>query len=665
MNVLPTELLENIFSNFSQRYIITILSTICKRWNNVINQPWLFSTLHIYNKKQLKRVTQLVENKKTINNKPIEFYVQRLIFHYEYSLKKGDINILSVFPNLQHIDGLDDYYTTTYNNKAIYLQLQQPTKFSYFPEDIQWTTKFNNIKSKLKSLGVYFPNGIPSNTMSQKEEQQQLETIYLKNSGQLNINLDPPTVILILPNLSLTNLIELELDFNCRSYYCSSPPEFLIDHYTFENIHQSCPLLESLSIKRFYMHISNEYYRNNKNNIIPNYQLKNINMEGRFCSSDCLSYLATKYLQIESLSLYKYREKGQHSINDENAFINMLFHLPSLKKLTYKKMNSYPDDDFFNWLNLHPYQLTHLKYIRPSAIYESISNTNINNTDKTILLSQQLNYLTHLTSLSLNLDNATDLAFTFLLGKINTIIVSTILEELNIEYSDCCKIKYIYIYDWLDMFPNILASKLIGGEHIVDNNDYIEKGNNEDEDDTSNKLHQLINKRKQQQMYDTTSKVNNNHSIYRLKSLIISCNYIWFKNGFDEFLKKCHQLKILELYKVIFISSLNAINGIQFDLPHLHLELLETHHISYAPINNFKKIKTIKKYIIHESLIDFNRVFEKDAHSDDIDQLFTLKSKIRLYLYQELKMKTFFQARVKKQKRVNETRLWADFPRMD
>ncbi|CAO3648030.1 unnamed protein product [Cunninghamella blakesleeana] len=433
MKSLPIEVLIKILSHFPQRYILTVLSTICKEWNNVINQHWLFSTLHIYNKRQLKRIAQLVENKRTINNKPIEFYVQRLIFDYEYSLKKGDINILSAFPNLQHIDGLTDYYKQTYNNKAIYIQPQQPTKFSYFPEDGEWTKKFNSIKSNLKTLNIYLFDEVLDNKSVFQKQEQQSEKIGLKIIEQWDIYPDSPTVVLMFPNLPLANLIGLKIDFTCSiNNIITYPPEYIIDQHTFENIHQTFPLLELLSMECFFMYISNEYYKNNKSNIISALRLKNLNKEEKFLSQFCFLYFATIYPDLESLSLYESGEGRSRSVSNAKSIVNMLFQLSSLKKLSYKKINPCSDDEFFKWLNIQSNKLTHLELKR----CHSKNNFIIANKDEEIIppIQQHFNYLIHLTSLSFDLNNATDIAFTFLSENNNTTIISTIMKKIKILY---------------------------------------------------------------------------------------------------------------------------------------------------------------------------------------------------------------------------------------
>ncbi|CAO3648006.1 unnamed protein product [Cunninghamella blakesleeana] len=124
--------------------------------------------------------------------------------------ENDDINILSVFPNLQHIDGLKSDFQSILNNKLIYLQLQQPTNFLYCADIEEWAIKFNHIISNLKTLHIYnvkiIDNVLPK---KQVQQQQQLEIVYLKTIGYFDASLNSFIYMLILQTLSFINLIEL------------------------------------------------------------------------------------------------------------------------------------------------------------------------------------------------------------------------------------------------------------------------------------------------------------------------------------------------------------------------------------------------------------------------------------------------------------------------
>ncbi|CAO3648050.1 unnamed protein product [Cunninghamella blakesleeana] len=486
----------------------------------------------------------------------------------------------------------------------------------------------------------------------------------MKTVAQANANLNLPTFMLILPSSSLMNLVKLKIDFLCDiNHITRYPSAYNIDQHTLENIHQSCPLLESLSIENFNLTISDEYYENNKNDIVSTHHLKNIDMSyGRFYNPHCFSYLATKYPQLESLVLkldFSYllkeddeEEKKKKKEQFHNAVLNMFPQLLLLKKFSYN-MNQWseiwPCYGFFQWLNLQSNRLTHLKYNYPLTENKSKElatekyNFDIYNSNHISSpipqQQQQFNYLNHLTSLSIGLDNTIDLAFTFLLEYENTTIVSSILQELNIEVSHTIpKTKCIYIYDCLDMFPNINSLSLMERMHIIDNGDLINNYMDMNSNDTFNKLHQLIKNRKQQQQKqeeehdDTLSKMNNDHQlIYKLKSLKIVYLRVWFENGFDEFLKKCHQLKTLELVKVAFINPMDPFNEIYLDLSNLHLDIVKIAHNFCAPMNKFEFPSRITKLIIDETAIDCKRIMENNendqSRNDNTKCILNLKCK--------------------------------------
>ncbi|CAO3647975.1 unnamed protein product [Cunninghamella blakesleeana] len=521
------------------------------------------------------------------DSKPIHFYVKRLVLHYDDILDQDDVNDILLFPNLQYIDGLCDGITSAREYKPVYLHLHQPTDFTYFPQIEEWKTRFNTInKGNLKSLHIYISNDFDDTDLIQQEEQmqvqqqqqQQLENIHVESIGRyLNIP-DASIKMLRLPTSSLTNLITLKIDFTCYEFRSKTrPPKYIIDQHTFENIHQSCPSLESLTVEQFFMDISDEYYDNDKNNIVPARRLKSMNIIGRLCSPHCCSYLSIKYPHLESLYIYLcyYSLSEEMTKIYQNAVLNMLLQLPMLKKLNYEKNpynNIWPYYEFFKWLNREAKQLTHLTYTHPLTINKSRELANISDDIDLLSMQQQFNFLNHLTSLSLGIDNVTDLAFTFLSENKNTTIISAILEELNIEYSFGRNTMHVYIYDWLDMFPNMLLFRVWDGKHIIDNSDLINDYVNikSKEGDTFYKLHQLIRERKQH-IYGHLNKVKD-------------------KNNNDNY----------------------------------NNESLKLHYISCSPISKFQISNAITKLVIQETTTDQERIMEKNIPKDDPQQ-FILK----------------------------------------
>ncbi|CAO3647979.1 unnamed protein product [Cunninghamella blakesleeana] len=266
-------------------------------------------------------------------------------------------------------------FKSTYSNKLIYLYLQQPIDILFYPHDEQFIIKFNR---DLKSLVVY-------NSTEHKDpipQQQQLETIYMESIGNYLHHED-----ILIKNIN--PLLFEDFDFSMIDYnnHYDKSPKYVIDQHAFENIHQFCPLLSSLTIE----------------------------------NPECYSYSVTKYPHLESFSIYpsfrhvtKEEEKKEHQY--EKAILGMFHQLLSLQKLS-------------------------------NVVYQDIYTNEV---------SSQFNYLNYLTSLSMGLNNVTQLAYTFLSEKMNTTtVVSTLSKELIFEKTLGGQDDFIYMYDWLKMFPNL------------------------------------------------------------------------------------------------------------------------------------------------------------------------------------------------------------------
>ncbi|CAO3647987.1 unnamed protein product [Cunninghamella blakesleeana] len=678
MDQLPNEIISSLLTYLSQQCTFAICTTVCKQWYKVINQPYFYSTIHIYSKHQFEKFNELPKKNKKINNKPINYYVNRFIFHYKCNL--NIIVNLSAFPNLQHIDGLGNDLQAAFTYNPLYFQLKNTTNFFYLHNEKGWILKFNHIKHHLKSLNIFMTLDVLGIDTEQQLESS-LDIIYMKsirNVTEMNFNgLDIiiPVKMLILPTISLANLIKLKIHFVCYTTTISyRERSYNIDEHTFENIHQSCPLLESLLLEDFYMDVSDEYHHNHeKKKILPTYHLKDLNIiQSVLNHPSCIHYFITKYPYLESLSLdliFK-RMASEKKIQFQQSFSNLLLQFPFLNRFSYKHkgryFNVWSHDDFMEWLNKYPNQLIELDYRFPliNDFKKNDDGTEINNNDviqKLTIQQQQYHhyhhqlekhsflFLNHLTSLSLFINDAMDLVFTFLLSLSDTnstIIVSSTLEKLKLKKRDDNSIEYIYIYDWLDMFPNLLSFDTDCNVNIRDSSNFY-NGLDTKNDMTCHLLHQLIIERKQQnQQHDNLNKKNNDspfscsspstttttititNATYRLHYLKIastSSSKIWFENGFDELLNKCQQLKQLVLSNIIFIvPNDDSINEIHFDLSFLHLELLKMNKI-YCTTFQPSTLIPITQFNIHDILMDCKRVFKKD----DCDKYFNLNIKCK------------------------------------
>ncbi|CAO3648257.1 unnamed protein product [Cunninghamella blakesleeana] len=658
MDTLPNEVLYFIFTHLPQRHIFTICSVVCKKWNGIITQPFLYLIMNLYSKAQLEKIIQFAKEKIGMNQTPITYHVKRLIFHYECCISRDTLNdIISLYPNLQRFDCLCDerYSTYIYRSKcmqsihhyrSIYLALDQPTHFIYTEDSEQWTAKFSRVKKKLKSLHIHMLEKRFGDAITE-QQQQQFDPIQLKNIGiktedvierqyssdVLTTKTLPVKMLVLSTTSTFIYLTKLSIEF-----FIHYEIFFTINEYTFNNINQTCPSLESLYISHFHMDMFDEddtafeYYigsNNDNKKYKPADRLKTFAIRcGTFGDPRSFYYFANKYPNLESLSMDLwfqniYEEKIP---SFEQAIFDMLSQFPLLKKISFCHEVQFTESNWFHyifltWLYQHPHQLTHLGYsynltVDESLIDKSFHNMNvINNIDQgnsltELQLQQPPNFLQHLTSLTLTLKSLIPLATIYLSQNPSSTILSMAMKNLKIEEYSKFGVNKVYIYDWLDVFPNLILLQL-NHIHISDNEDNDDVEFNKD----SIKLHQLIYQRKQQQQQqlDILNKKHKTH-VYKLEKLCIWYCKVWFKNGFAELLKKCLRLKTLHLNDVTFIHpSISLHNEIYFDLSHIHLKYFYINDLYFIPSVDHEDIH-LKILTIDETFTGSRRKFVNDRN---------------------------------------------------
>ncbi|CAO3648269.1 unnamed protein product [Cunninghamella blakesleeana] len=669
MDTLPTEVLLSIFTHLPQKYAIGVCSTVCKNWNYITLQPSFYSTIYIYSEQYLLYLIRFIKEKKTHNHKPIANCVKRLILYY--TPRKHDLPDLSIFPYLQYIDGLNIEYSPTIFYKYNYLRLHRPTKFSYCDHNSKWITKFHSVKNDLKLLRVYVTYNLFNIIPSQHEQEQfdpiQLKYIGTKNRSEMNTQSDPDTaipikILLLSTTGPLVNLTTLHVHFGSKQNR-----EYMINEYVLENIHETCPSLESLTLEDFYMDIIDnddeiiEYSMiDDKKSYEPALRLKALNINySKFGDPYCFFYLGNKYPNLESFSfdLWYLNVDTEFVPIFEGAVINMLLQFPLLKKLSFYPKTRMDECNwvhalFVKWLYQHPTKLTHLDCTYDSIIDGSLNrrllshDTTRNITLDRLLVSQQLliqpepELLNHLTSLSVTLNSAVSFASTFLLENKNTIVVSSVLKNLNIEVFLYSGHGNTYFYDWLDIFPNLGSLKLKNCEKVMDD-EYGNKGKDNDLNDVddvnhflydedyqnSYKLHQLINRRKQQ--LDILNKENNDTSYYQLESLELwHCNN-WYHYNLNGFFKKCHQLKRLKFTHTTLVDTSHPKpEEVHFDLSHLHMEYFYIKDLFYVPKYNDLS-RCLTKLYLYKNLTGYKRLFSQFFSKYSSDDPFELHVKCK------------------------------------
>ncbi|CAO3633490.1 unnamed protein product [Cunninghamella echinulata] len=652
MDILPIEVLENIFGRLSQKFAASVASIVCKKWNQIILQSSFYTSIRILTEQQLIKFIQMA-NEKTINNQPIGYYVQQLKLDHHINIKEDTlIKLMKVFPNIHFISGLS---YQSYKSDSIYPHLNQLTHFSCWYKNKQWTDHLIYNKEIVKSLDIKINKDMfPFN--SQNAPPIHFNLIDNKN---LEINWDLPIQLLVLP--TFINLIKLDINLYNFVFSLSLDPldehdfesinSFGIDERTFESIHSSCPQLTTLTLSNIKMTISKEFH---DQSFIPAHQLKELHLRGTFIDPSCYTYFLKKYSHLDSFfinmelqSLINYNDNRSFQL----AIARMLFQFSALRgihidfyvpydKYTQglKKFKNYwPHDEFLMWLKQHSEQITHIKY--PC---DFTSNDGIN-----IELLQQPTFLTYLTSLSLYLDNAVHLVSTYILQNMDhSIIISAFLKELILRKHTSRAVKNVYIYDFLTVFPNLESLQLHSIGYIYDElGDMFQSGGRWE----CTKLHHMIRR-----LSDTDTTILNNkneNDTCKLKHLkIVEC-VLFFGYGLNDFFKKCYQLKSLDLLNIKYVISTSdttscthhvppspsflprvcSLAELYFDLSHLYFDriLISKFYCTSWKKKDKKHRYLVNKLIINETLPCRELILNENIYSQFTDQRSCLSLKCK------------------------------------
>ncbi|CAO3648246.1 unnamed protein product [Cunninghamella blakesleeana] len=408
--------------------------------------------------------------------------------------------------------------------------------------------------------------------------------------------------IIILP--ALNHLITLKVRFSGIEYY-----EF--DERTFESIHQSCPRLALLEIDDLNMNISEDYdsilakLKHEKNTMIKRtpslssssstHLAKNLtqfHFNGVIHDPRCYTYFLNKYPYLENLDLRLIWHRSQDLqintpfkfalfdlISQSSCLKTLKFKL-SLYDCTWEQMDIYegywPMEEFNTWLKNHPNRLTSLKYpydistineyyidVDDSDLIDSFNDDGLNITMDHLLA--QSNYLNHLKYLSITITKSIQSTYSYFTLNNKRQIASLSLEELQIISDDTIldNDQPLYIYSWLDAFPNLLKLVVDFNKLVKDVPSTTKWGNtektifnvdsNEDMVDASDIIKYNIEEKGRvvnDNVSDDDNDNDNQYKTYKLQCLSFCCSNIYFKNGFSSFSKRCPNLTRLSLWNV-------------------------------------------------------------------------------------------------------------------
>ncbi|CAO3646434.1 unnamed protein product [Cunninghamella blakesleeana] len=635
MKELPTEILSTIFRYSTQRIRFSTISLVCKRWYAVIYHPLYFSTIEIQSEKQLQSFMELAKNK-TVQHEPISIYVTHIKMDGIIHLTVEELQVLlSTFPNIESINGLFKKIDPNLDLGSYSLPAPQTlTHFSFWitERDIKWINNlFNhhndNNERVIKSIEFEINDKMiyihPSHTSI-------LPPIHCKFIGQpkqfpsyLNYHLSTTkffTLLLSLPNLiHLTNL-QIELDSEAFG-------NSLFEECTFENIHNSCPQLESLTVKYFYFSLSDTTIMNNNNNnnlFKPANHLKMLDIDLVILDARCYSYILLKYPQLETLRLRIEAIPILKCYSElyKMAIYNMLDQLYFLKRMDIYVGNAFtlvrninrmneeylPNDEFIQWLLQHPKQITDFTYCN-RMIKKSNYSTERSTTNETTEMDAyenviykivlQKEFIIHLTYLSMASDYLTDIIYYYLLQNNQSKIVSSSIKELvinNTASGNC--ISFVYIHDFLDVLSNLISLTIKCCVVINDDNDLISytKHNHMQYNSNTNALHKLINQRKQE---NEVPLCKDNGNIYDLKCLSFFDCIIYITNGLNDIFKTLPHLNTLKFCMTKYSRvglNLKIVDDF-IDLSHLSLIMLHIFNLQYIPWSTGSSSKDDKRIV--------------------------------------------------------------------
>ncbi|CAO3620169.1 unnamed protein product [Cunninghamella blakesleeana] len=610
MDIIPNEIIIKIFQYLPQRYISN-LSTVCKQWNNIIQQPNFLNTIEIYSTHQLIRLIEN-EKRKEIERKKTKkkgllfgYYIQHIYLYTERRTpKKLLLEMIKRFPNLQSIQGLKKDYNLSFTWQLLLFPPKQLVHFSYWYNDFgeHWIDLFIKNHSKIKTLDIiWHSNDFGSTSPS---------TVHFTTLLPIKKNCLVYTIQL--PTLPcLTHLF-----LHCQSHDG--------DERMLESIHQSCPQLISLHLYNFKFHISDEYriihdYHQQQQQLKPFLSLKELNILGTIYDPACCYYLSFKYPNLESLSLSISVYLRETIPPFKMAYYHLITHYSSLKKLKVlllcagSKKIEWPHMELLEWLNHHPTQFSHLElpyYLSMKKTKRNMNDTTtttiyesdysyleepshqsdatyyrgndpnyedededededdedvrkhqkkekeiLNPNNPPLLLNSMIknsplpypNYLNHLSSLTLHC-SIYCLMDSFYSALSQDDNHSIILSN-TIKELNLERFRTGNIFIWLDIFPNLKSLSIKGYSSVKS----TVLDNDDDDIKFKNQVEDnqsyslFMEKRKMQQQRI----IANHYDVYKLKKIeIIDCKVNLKRNGWDGFFKKCPYLKIILLSNV-------------------------------------------------------------------------------------------------------------------
>ncbi|CAO3610623.1 unnamed protein product [Cunninghamella blakesleeana] len=417
---------------------------------------------------------------------------------------------------------------------------------------------------------------------------------------------------------SFINLKRLYLDFemcNISDSFCF----YKFNETTLESFSETCPLLTHLTLRDFYFNLSSKFNPNlnsytsiNFNSIQPSQYLRFLHLNHcHLLEPNCYKYIQHKYPNLISLKLYliylptmkqrqfEYKTAIGSLITSYHTLTILNVYFASYCRNCYltgcnlhhivTNQGFWPHKEIQEWLIEHPYQLTELYY--PFDLFsiekeyndsqvELNTNCPLSDFQKNLLLLQSRNYLNHLTTLGLILNQSSKDTLNYLnYQNINNQVsyssspLLTNLKYLSVKqneryswYKYASKFKF-FINTWLNLFSSLEKLEIVN-LWIQHDNEIFDSGSMKQQ-----KMITLTLPRK------ITSDDNYSYSILKVLT-IKSCRICHGINEINAILNSLIYLNSLSMIDVCFTAEPMA-ESFTLYMPHLDFSYLQLVGLTY------------------------------------------------------------------------------------
>ncbi|KAI9307905.1 hypothetical protein BJ944DRAFT_261200 [Cunninghamella echinulata] len=687
MNNIPNELLQHIFSFLSQRYI-SVCQQVCKKWLISTRHPKFYQSITLYSEKQLEKflasasTLTLALDKIPFGYFVSELYLQDIFYSFDINLNITQLQQLyRCCPNLIKLDGISFIFEEVEEEEG-----EKEEKEAVIKENIMYWPPLKTVPFWYSTLDPSLSTHPHHDHITcleyrveyhfidyhqiiqlQMDQQKRYRPAKIPSFYSLFNDPHPPptnhegyiehygnTIFFLLPS-SWTQLTSLSLEFNSFNNG-SNTAIYELDERLFDNIHATCPQLVSLTLKDFFMNLSDAYLYGHHPTANSLQQLHLI----QCCFHDvfCFNYLSTLYSShLSDLTLdllWNYHEAAvteQTKEQYKRAFFNMITEYPFLKRLATSlkyitnlttvplSNNIWPCMELYQWLQQHPSQLEELDYpydllaidrhLQDPGLFSNLYHQN-----------HPLDYLHHhLTTLTLRLNHPSSDVLHYLLMSDSqhaslSITSLTILQDISKPHHFGTNNNYgryggedeneeddFFIDQWLDAFPYLRKLKL---QHIGN----IKLKENENDHDMTTMMNKLfLGEPSHQEQQQKRKK-------YGLKELDIFGAYIYMNSyELSLFFASLPFLRNLSLNEVNFVYPTkkptlpflmlppsfayvtsdheeedeeeeeeedNRVNYMILDISHVHLDKLELLYLRQGKSKYISYEKRTVKLIVKE-----------------------------------------------------------------